>query len=300
MQLGIQRGYPNLPGKLGAYLALSRPFTWLAPIVGTLAGFALDAKLGYASWTILATQWPRLLGGATTLLLIVIGNNFVNQSTDEEDSVNKPYRPIVTGTVTRHAASLTGYAALFLAATLSTFLGPVFGGLALTIIALSMAYSEPPLRLKARPWLGNATIALTRGACGFLAACSLWAPITLPILVASLILAIFLLGATTAKDFHDVDGDQQYGVRTLPVVYGARRAAIYSSPFIIAAVAALWSAHQFLHTNLIATGLATIVAGFLLSSMTLNYDKNNRVLEGSRPWGWMYLGLLALQVALAA
>ena len=44
---------------------------------------------------------------------------------------------------------------------------------------------------------------------------------------------LFLLGATTSKDFADMEGDRRAGCSTIPVRYGVRRAAWLSAPFFI-------------------------------------------------------------------
>ena len=58
------------------------------------------------------------------------------------------------------------------------------------------------------------------------------------------IFGLFLLGASTTKDFADIEGDARGGCRTLPVVYGVRRAAWMISPsfvlpFVLIALGAL-------------------------------------------------------------
>ena len=47
------------------------------------------------------------------------------------------------------------------------------------------------------------------------------------------IFGLFLLGASTTKDFADMEGDARGGCRTLPIVYGVRRAAWMISPSFV-------------------------------------------------------------------
>ncbi|MEB3166707.1 MAG: hypothetical protein VKO65_08565, partial [Cyanobacteriota bacterium] len=47
------------------------------------------------------------------------------------------------------------------------------------------------------------------------------------------VFALFLLGATTTKDFADVEGDRATGSLTLPVRYGAQQAALVIAPFFV-------------------------------------------------------------------
>ena len=101
------------------------------------------------------------------------------------------------------------------------------------IAALStIAYSAPPLRLKRHPVGSNFTIALIRW--GLLKVAG-WAAISTvlqsiePWYIGS-IYFVFLLGATTTKDFADIEGDRAAGCITLPVKYGAKWSARAISP----------------------------------------------------------------------
>ena len=47
------------------------------------------------------------------------------------------------------------------------------------------------------------------------------------------IFGLFLLGASTTKDFADMEGDRRGGCRTLPIQYGVRRAAWMISPSFV-------------------------------------------------------------------
>ena len=48
-----------------------------------------------------------------------------------------------------------------------------------------------------------------------------------------MIFGLFLLGASTTKDFADIEGDARGGCRTLPIIYGVRRAAWMISPSFV-------------------------------------------------------------------
>ena len=47
------------------------------------------------------------------------------------------------------------------------------------------------------------------------------------------LLCCFLLGATTSKDFSDMEGDAAHGCRTLPIPLGVTRAARFIAPFFV-------------------------------------------------------------------
>jgi 4-hydroxybenzoate polyprenyltransferase len=169
-------------------------------------------------------------------MLVNAGSNVLNQVYDEDiDRVNKPGRPIPRGTITRDEALSLAWLLYFIAffRAALTLRGPYFL-LILLLIGFTYAYSVPPLRLKERLWTANITIALARGMVGFVAAwCIFGNPFNpLPWIIGG-IMAVFLVGAMTTKDFTDMEGDRRYGARTLPVVYGLERSITMSAPFFI-------------------------------------------------------------------
>jgi 4-hydroxybenzoate polyprenyltransferase len=172
-----------------------------------------------------------------TLMAAVLNaaSNTLNQVTDlEADRINKPSRPVPSGRVEPgEAIRLAGvlYAAAFLLAAL---VGPQCVWLAGIAAVLTVLYSAPPFRLKGVPYLANVVIAVPRGVLLKVAG---WSCVrdfgrAEPWYI-GLVFGLFLLGATTTKDFADAKGDTAAGYRTLPVVLGPRRAAWLISPFLI-------------------------------------------------------------------
>ena len=92
----------------------------------------------------------------------------------------------------------------------------------------------PPFRTKRLGIWANVTIAIPRGVLLKVAG---WSAVKTivgaePWFIGG-IFGLFLLGASTTKDFADMDGDARGGCRTLPIVYGVRRAAWMISPSFI-------------------------------------------------------------------
>lgn len=302
---GIRAQFPRLPAgaKMRAYVAASRPFTLLAVFVGVFAAAAMNIAYGHTTWAAVAGDWRGLLFGLATLLMVQIGGNFVNQATDHEDEINKKYRPVVTGAISKEEASTIGHLLWFFAILRAATMGPAFGALVTLLVATSYSYSSPPLRLKQVPWGGNISVAVARGMLGFLAAWTLWGPITDPHpWVAGGILTLFLVGATTAKDFADEAGDRACGVRNLVVMYGPKRAALISLPFILSPILTLFAARQLfmLDVNMVAYLVAALVVLIFAYQLLYQHAYANKVLEGNKPWFWMYASLLALQTVFAA
>jgi 4-hydroxybenzoate polyprenyltransferase len=147
---------------------------------------------------------------------------------------NKPGRPIPSGRVTEaEALRLAGW--LYVAAfVLAAFVGPQCTLLAGTAAVFTVLYSAPPFRLKAVPYLANVVIAIPRGVLLKVAG---WSCVRdfgrLEPWYIGAIFGLFLLGATTTKDFADIRGDAEAGFRTLPVVHGPKRAAWMITPFLV-------------------------------------------------------------------
>jgi 4-hydroxybenzoate polyprenyltransferase len=162
-------------------------------------------------------------------------SNTLNQVTDlEADLVNKPGRPIPAGRVSP-AEALRAAGWLYVAAfLLAAPVGPQCAFLAGTAAVLTVLYSAPPFRLKAIPYLANLVIAVPRGVLLKVAGWSCVRDIgRLEPWYIGAIFGLFLLGATTTKDFADLRGDAAAGYRTLPVVHGPRRAAWIIAPFLV-------------------------------------------------------------------
>ena len=106
------------------------------------------------------------------------------------------------------------------------------------VVAATVAtfvYSCPPLRTKQRGIWANVTIAIPRGVLLKVAGWSCVKTICRrrAVVSSALIFGLFLLGASTTKDFADMEGDARGGCRTLPIVYGVRRAAWMISPSFV-------------------------------------------------------------------
>ena len=220
--------------KAALYWELARPFTLVAPALGMFTGSVI--ALG-ASPPVPLGPWIAAKVALGTIMAAVLNaaSNVLNQVTDlEADRINKPDRPVPSGRVDpSEALRLSGwlYVAAFL---LAVPVGPQCTLLAGTAAVMTLAYSAPPLRLKAVPYLANLVIAVPRGVLLKVAG---WSCVRdfgrLEPWYIGLVFGLFLLGATTTKDFADLRGDAAAGFRTLPVVHGPRRAAWIIAPFLV-------------------------------------------------------------------
>lgn len=220
------------------YIQLARPFTLIAPALGFVSG-SITAIGAYPmeSWT-LAVLTPPILGAMMAAMLNA-ASNALNQIYDLAiDKVNKPARPLPSGRLTIRQAWVFTWISYAIALALAWFVAP--GGrrecfwIVLVAAILTFIYSVPPLRTKRHGIWANITIAVPRG---LLLKVAGWSAVKTVIGVEpwfiGAIFGLFLLGASTTKDFSDMEGDAADGCRTLPIIYGVRKAAWLISPSFV-------------------------------------------------------------------
>src|SRR5579884_2785081 len=208
---------------LRLYWEFSRPFTLVPPMVGILSG----SLIGYA-----ATRAPfRILPVSLAIVAAAVLNaasNGLNQIYDlPNDRVNKPHRPLASKRMTLRQAWWFVWVSYAVALIMTAEVNAQTFFIYLIAALATVAYSAPPLRLKRRPWVSNLTIALTRGellkVAGWASVATVldsWEPWYI-----GLIYFLFLMGATTTKDFADLEGDRIAGCVTLPLKYGIEKRA---------------------------------------------------------------------------
>lgn len=219
---------------LGRYWDFARPFTLLPPALGMLSGGITAAGADPRS----PLTFILLLNlGLGTLMAAVLnaGSNTLNQICDlEVDRLNKPRRALPSGRI--GIGEAWAVTALFFAVALALawLVNPACFLLASSAAVLTVLYSVPPVRTKARGIWANVTIAVPRGVllkvAGWSCVKSVMDPEPWYI---GLIFGLFLLGASSTKDFADMKGDAAGGCRTLPLIYGVKRAAWMISPSFV-------------------------------------------------------------------
>jgi len=241
---------------LSPYLKLARPFTLLPPLFGILSG----AVCAFGS---IHNPDPSRALTASVVLTVVLGSlcasfmnaasNAINQIYDLEiDRLNKPDRPLVTGALSLRQAWIFTWVfyALALVPTWGVVVYPFTGWgekwlaplqfhetffIYLAGMLFTFAYSAPALgRTKARGVLASLTMAIPRG---FLLKSAGWAMVAHvwhaePWFI-GLIFTLFIIGASSTKDFADIEGDLAGGCKTLPIVYGPKKAAWMIAPFFV-------------------------------------------------------------------
>jgi 4-hydroxybenzoate polyprenyltransferase len=287
-----------------AFWIFSRPFTLVPPMVGIFSG----SLIGYG-----ATRVP-LPGGHVALAVLAAAalnaaSNGLNQICDlENDRINKPHRPLPSGALTARQAWIFVVVAY---ATALALVMPVNRQTLVIYAAAAVAtilYSAPPVRFKRHPLGSNLVIALVRGELLKVAG---WAAVA-TVLVSiepwyiGFVYFVFLLGATTTKDFADIEGDRAAGCVTLPVRFGAAWSARAISPsFILPWLLLAAGAWSGLLTGDRAAILALSAVMLLWGSYVIylmNRDPRRLVSEGENhpSWRHMYWMMMVGHLGLAA
>lgn len=297
------------PSRIGVLLEFSRPFTLVAPALGFASGAV--AAAGAVPREPLTSElflYPAL--GLTMAAVLNAASNALNQIYDLEiDRINKPRRPLPSGRLSLRDAWTFTIAAYVAALVLAWFTAPGDRRECFWIVVIAtmitVLYSVPPFRTKRLGIWANVTIAIPRGVLLKVAG---WSSVKTvfglePWFIGA-IFGLFLLGASTTKDFADMEGDARGGCRTLPIVYGVRRAAWLISPsFVLPFV--MISAGTFagvLTGNFVLLQLLSIVMtiyGAYVCYLMLRRPEDLAVEENHVSWAHMYRMMFVAQVGFA-
>lgn len=291
------------------YWELARPFTLLPPLLGFVSG-AITAYGAPPRLEISADLFWYPFSGCLMAAVLNAGNNALNQIYDLDiDQVNKPLRPLPSGRLSLRDAWVFTAAAYGLAVLLAYFVNPVGRRECLAVVlftsVLTWVYSAPPLQTKRRGFLANVTIAIPRGVLLKVAG---WSSVKTILddepWYIGLVFGLFLLGASSTKDFSDIEGDRRGGCTTLPILYGVRKAAWLIAPFFIfpfllinvgAATGVLSGNRLLLH----GLGILLSTYGIYTSYLMVRRPEELATDANHVSWTHMYLMMMVGQVGFA-
>lgn len=208
---------------LSAIAELLKPITWLPPMWAFACGVV-------ASGLTVEGRWPVIVAGVLLAGPFVCATSqAVNDWFDREvDAINEPRRPIPSGRMPGHWGLYIAVVWTLLSLLLAWQIG-VVGFLAAGLgLLLAWAYSAPPLRLKRNGWWGNAACGLCYEGLAWVTGAAVMAMGQWPdsrSLTLALLYSLGAHGIMTLNDFKSIPGDRQMGIRSLPVMLGADRAA---------------------------------------------------------------------------
>ncbi len=295
--------------RVSLYLEFSRPFTLVAPALGFLSG-GLTA-VGAApreAWTGDLLLYPII--GAMMAAVLNAASNALNQIYDLEiDRINKGKRPLPSGRLSIRDAWIFTWITYAIALALAWMVAPGGRHECFWIVALATVitflYSAPPFRTKRLGIWANVTIAIPRGVLLKVAG---WSAVKtvfgLEPWYIGAIFGLFLLGASTTKDFADMEGDAKGGCRTLPIEFGVRRAAWMISPsFVVPFLMIPAGAWAGILTGefwlLQALGVTMTAYGIYVCYLMLRRPEDLAVEENHVSWAHMYRMMFVAQIGFA-
>ena len=296
--------------KLKAYVELARPFTLVPPALGVVSGAVTAWGSAGGRAPVTAELLLPVIFGALMAATLNAASNAINQIYDLEiDRVNKPKRPLPTGALTINEAWVFTVAAFVVSWILAWLAAPGGSRECFWIVAftsvLVWAYSAPPFRTKRHGIWANVTIAIPRG---LLLKVAGWSTVKTimglePWFIGT-IFGLFVLGASSTKDFADIPGDRAGGCQTLPILYGVKAAAwiiapFFILPFVLIPVGVLTHVLTGNALLLMILGPALILYGIYTVYLLVRRPEELAATENHPSWTHMYRMIMVAQVGFA-
>ncbi len=301
---------PASPGRVKVYLDFARPFTLLPPALGVVSGAVTAWGAGHLKPPVTWSLVMPVVYGALMAAVLNAASNAINQIYDLAiDRVNKPKRPLPSGTMTMAEAWWFTMATFVLAWVLAWLASPDARHECFWIVlftsVLVWAYSAPPFRTKRHGIWANVTIAIPRGVLLKVAG---WSTVKTVMGVEpwfiGAIFGLFVLGASSTKDFADIEGDRADGCQTLPILYGVKKAAwmiapFFVLPFVLIPIGVWLGILTGNRTLLLILGPALVAYGIYTTWLLVRRPEELAATENHPSWTHMYMMMMVAQVGFA-
>lgn len=166
----------------------------------------------------------RLLLLAVSTMLIAAGGYSINDYYDVKiDLINKPDRVVVGNVLSRRTVLLLHTVLSFAGTALGFFLSWKLGLINFFSAFLLWLYSNA---LKRLPFVGNLVVAVLTGL-SVVVVNVLFSPLLANVTVYALFAFFMTLIREIIKDMEDLKGDNTFGCRTLPIVWGIRSTKLF-------------------------------------------------------------------------
>lgn len=209
-----------------AVLELLKPITWFPPMWAFACGVVSSGMSVREHWVTL------ILGILLTGPLVCATSQAVNDWFDRHvDAINEPGRPIPSGRIPGRWGLYIGIVWTILSLLVAAYLGTVVLCAAILGLCLAWAYSAPPFRLKQNAWYGSAACGACYEGLPWVTGAAVMLAGALPDAKIFMMAALYSIGAhgiMTLNDFKAVEGDKALGLKSLPVMMGTQRAALFA------------------------------------------------------------------------
>lgn len=285
-------------------LQLMKPITWIPLIWGVVCGAASSGHFTWSIETVLISAACMLMSGP----LLAGYTQTINEYYDREiDAVNEPYRPIPSGAIPLPQVIVQIWvlliAGLGVAYGLDVWAGhqfPILLALAVFGSFVSYIYSAPPLKLKQNGWAGSYALGASYIALPWWAGQALFGTLTPTIVILTLFYSLSGLGIAIVNDFKSVEGDRQFGLKSMPVMFGVQKAAwicvLMIDIFQVVMAAYLISIHENLYATIL---LLLVIPQITFQDMYFLRDPlKNDVKYQASAQPFLVLGMLVAGLAL--
>jgi chlorophyll synthase len=191
------------------------------------------AAFSYLVACVVMGATPTLANLLAVSIFTAALNSFNNYFDIAEDMLSKPTRPLPCQKINpRKSLFLTSI--LLVSSVLISYENPLSFNMMVAWSLLAILYSVPPIRLKRVPILNTSIIATNYVLLPWLLA---WSQITFdfPLLLVA-ILFIIAFGSVISKDFEDEKADALMNNKTIPVIFGNKKAALITRTLTIGGV----------------------------------------------------------------
>ncbi len=206
-----------------AITELLKPITWFPPMWAFSCGVIASGVALGENWLLIA------IGVFLAGPMVCATSQAVNDWFDRHvDAINEPGRPIPSGRIPGRWGLYIAIIWTILSLAVASLLGPWGFAAAAVGLLLAWAYSMPPVRLKQNGWWGNLACGVSYEGLAWITGAAVMAGGAMPEARSVVLAVLYSLGAhgiMTLNDFKSIRGDQQMGVRSLPVQLGADAAA---------------------------------------------------------------------------
>ncbi|MBS1975754.1 MAG: geranylgeranylglycerol-phosphate geranylgeranyltransferase [Bacteroidetes bacterium] len=162
---------------------------------------------------------PGLLLLSMSTILIAAAGYIINDYYDVKiDLINKPERVVIGKEMSRRLALMSHVILSAVGIMLGTYLSWKIGVIQVAAVFALWLYSNA---LKRLPFVGNFVVALLTGATVLMVSV-LYPPLTALVCVYALFAFFMTLVREIIKDVEDLKGDDTFGCRTLPILWGVR------------------------------------------------------------------------------
>jgi 4-hydroxybenzoate polyprenyltransferase len=219
-----------------AMLRLTR--FWNLAIIGLAQYFAAYFLIGKNS----VTDWRLFILSASTMLIAAAGY-IINDYYDVKiDLINKPERVVVGKKIARRYALLLHTVISLIGVGLGFLLSWKIGAINFLSAFFLWLYSN---QLKRLPLIGNLMVAVLTGL-SILLLDVLYKTDNALVIIYSLFAFFMTLVREVVKDMEDLKGDNTFGCKTLPIVWGIRKTKVLLYILIAAfSIKVLWMNHIY-------------------------------------------------------